>query len=360
MKKRIIVLLLTALVFSASGCGKKEASTPSDQPAAEAGDSVYKNENVALAAYKGLSAEKKTYLITDDAIQNEIKSQLSDYADYKSVSRPSQNGDWVYADYKITVNGKVYEESTDGSYYFILGEEEYGPEFDKELTGKSAGDKYSFSIHYEEDYDNSDLAGQTADFEVSILDIQVENLPELTNKFISDTWGYKDENELKEEIRAQLEEQYAQESNDELKEDLLAQVIDASTIINYTQEQYDKAYEYIKSDYENYASMFGMDLNEIYDSFSVSEEDLKQEAMDQLTRELVVSAIIENEHITLSDSEYSDGVTHYAEENGYETEDEFLADYSEEEVRNRLLEDKVLDLLVSNANLTEVEAQHED
>ena len=48
------------------------------------------------------------------------------------------------------------------------------------------------------------------------------------------------------------------------------------------------------------------------------------------------------------------------EENGYESESEFLNDYGEEEVRRQLLEDMALNLLVNSAEITEKEAEYEN
>ena len=103
-----------------------------------------------------------------------------------------------------------------------------------------------------------------------------------------------------------------------------------------------------------------MELEEIYDFMGVTEEELKDSATQILYRELVQDAIVENEHITLTEEEYKDGLEYYAYLNDYDSPEDLLDDFSEDELRTQLKQDKVLDFLVENAQITEVTMEHVD
>jgi FKBP-type peptidyl-prolyl cis-trans isomerase (trigger factor) len=190
--------------------------------------------------------------------------------------------------------------------------------------------------------------------------VDEEVIPECTDEFVQESLGYDNYDAFVEATRTSLEETYESESADELKDNLLQQVIDASAILQYTQDDYDAARAEVEAFYENYADMFGVEVDEIYDTFEVDDDSLESDTQDMIARNLVIAAIEEHEGLTLSDEEFEDGVALYMEENEYTSRDDFLADYGEDEVRSQLLENKVLELLVEKATVTEVEAEYEE
>jgi trigger factor len=327
MKKRSLSMLLATLVLlSQAGCGSNSGSgdaviSTGNSPIDNA---VYTNDSVSLAPYTGLTAEKKVYTVTDEALSSAINEAISDYIGYSDVDRASKDGDWIYADYTASIDGSVVDEEED--YYIVVGENEFGEEFDKELTGVYNGDKLEFSVTYDEDYDDGSWAGNTVDFTVSVNGIEEEVIPELTDDFVSENLGYDTYDDFVSATKASLEETYESDSYTELCDDLLQQVTDASAILQYSLNEYNEAYSEIEAFYQSYADTFGMELDDIYDAFEIDEDSLTEDALDQLYKNLVIAAIAENEGIsTDSDS----------------------------------MEDSVLEILVENASLTEVEAEYE-
>lgn len=354
MKKQTMLLAAALCALALAGCGGTSTGNK------KLDNAVYTNDYVSLAPYTGLSAEKKKYEVTDEAVKEKINDDLSDYAEYESVDRPSQDGDTVCADYSVYDNGSLLEESIDENYSFVIGQEDFGSEFDGKLTGVSKGDHLEFTISYDEDFMYSDWAGKTLNFTVDVKDVQIEILPECTDEFVQKNLGYDSYDAYADAARESLAEQYEQESSDELKENLLQQVIDSSSVLSYTDEAYKEAQAIVENDYMAYADMFGQTLDELYDTLEITEDDLEEEIRAQLYRTLVVDAILENENISLTDAEYEDGVALYTEMYEYDSTDDFLADYSKEDITERLLEDKVLNLLVENADITETPAVYED
>lgn len=354
MKKKIAMLLLAACIFTA--CGGKSPITTGNQPLA---DAVYSNDQISLAPYTDLKAEKKNYIITEETIENAVHEALLEFADYKSVSRPSESGDVIYVDFKSSVDGSVSIQEDD--YQIILGAAEFGKEFDQKLTGVSAGDQLDFSLDYDSDFTDVEWAGNTVDFELTVKEVQEKILPEITDSFIKENTEYSTYDEYTDSIRQSVADTYEAESTSELQEDLIQQVIDASSILQYTQEEYDEAREVIEGGYMGYVDMFGFeDLDALYKAFEMTQEDVEEEIQTKLYRNIVVDAIIQNENLSLSDQDYEDGVAYYMEQNGYESKSEFLSDFSEDEVRSQLLEDKVLNFLVNHADITETDAEYEE
>ncbi|MDE7310035.1 MAG: FKBP-type peptidyl-prolyl cis-trans isomerase [Eubacterium sp.] len=354
MKKKFAIFLLAACMLTA--CGSKGPTTTGNEPIENA---VYTDDSVSLAPYTGLKAEKKNYIVTENAVDDQIHEELMEFAEYQSVDRPAKSGDYVQTDFQASIDGSVVMKET--SYDVILGAQEYGEAFDEKLTGVSVDDELHFSLDYDSDFMDVEWAGKTVDFEIRVTGIQEELLPDPTDAFIKENTSYSSYDEFEAAMRTSITDSYEQESTQELQENLLQQVIDNSSILQYTQEDYEAARERVQNTYGGYLEIFGMEnLEDVYEFLDMTKEDVEEEVQITLYRTLIVNAIVKNEQLSVSDDEYEDGIRYYMEQTGAESKEELLETYGEEEVRTTLLEDKVLNFLVNHAEITEVEAEHED
>ena len=349
MRKKLLWVLFALTPFTLAACGS------SDGDGAAYSDEAY--GAVTLCGYKNLSAEKSIYTVTDQDVQSEIETMLYDYAEYNESDGPSENGDSITADLTAEKDGEtLFSYTGDDSYEIYLGSEEFGSEFDEKLTGVSVGDELSFPVTYDADFYLADLAGGDVTYTVTVLGITKETIPELTDDFITDTLGYESKDALDKETRADLENANEASSTYELRENLLQQVIDGSTFDSYSQNLYDSYAAGVEANYESYAEMFGCEsVEEVYDLFEITEEDLEKEIITQVYRTIIVHAISDAEKLELSDKDYQEGLERYTEEIGYESTDQLLADYDEDSLREWILEDMVLDFLEKNAVITETE-----
>ncbi len=358
MKKKFVWLLLATMSLSLAGCGKKSQNdNASDSPSSAVILSDY--GDVELCDYKGLSETKNIYKVTEDDVDSEIESMLYDYIEYVDVLRPSEDGDYVDVRMTAKNNGElIYDFSDSDGYSIYIGYEEFGPEFDEKLTGVSAGDHLSFTVSYASDYDIEELSGLDVDYDVDVIVVTEERIPELNEDFITNTLGYESEADLREEITAEREASNEESSETELRELLLQQVISGSTFANYPQELYDNCATEIREGYESYVEMFGAgSLDELYEMFGMTEEDIEEEILSQVYRTMAVNAIADKEGIEITDDEYKETLDSLVIEAEVESTDELLAIYSEASIKYWILEEKVLDILEENAVITEVEAE---
>lgn len=208
MKKLLVLLLAGTMVFTA-GCGSN-GSTNNSSTASE-GDIVYSNDNVELAQYKNLSVEKNLYTVTQDDIDAEIESTLTSYAEYPEVDRAAKAGDYAMLLVTGSIDGEVVMDysTEEDSWEILLGEQEYGAEFDEKIIGAKSGDVLDFSVFYEaeevgEESWLSDFADQTVDYHVEISYITEEIIPEYTGEFVTDTLGYESKEEFETEMQAAM------------------------------------------------------------------------------------------------------------------------------------------------------------
>lgn len=313
---------------------------------------------VTLGQYKGIAAEKKVYEITDAAIDSEIEYMLYDYVEYKSVDRGAKEEDSLSLTMKASSNGEtLYDSSAEesGVYETQIGYEDFGPEFDEQLTGAKKGDQLSFSIDYDEEFSVEDFAGKKVDFDVTVSDVTEEVSPELTEAFIKDQLGYDNEEALRKSISDDLSAQYQENSNYTLYFDLIEKVVATSQIESYSDDLYNSCYAATEQNYMSYMEMLGCEtLDEVYTAFGITADDIKQEAIDQVNHEVVVNAIAAAEKFEISQEDYDKKIDEFVETYEYEDAKALKEDVSEADLKYMIMEDMVYKFLEENATLTEV------
>jgi trigger factor len=361
MKKQFVsILLASSMMLALTACGDSSDQTENTLPL---GDKV-KTEygTVTLCEYENLAADETIYEISDEDVDDEVNNLLSDYVQYEEKDT-AENGDYVEVYMTGTVDGELlvdYPEEAGDTYDILLGYNEFGEEFDENLLGVTKGDTLSFSITYDEDYGDEDLAGMTVDYEISVQSVQEEILPELTEEFITDTLGYASEDEMRSEIQEELDSYYNSDTEYYAKEDLLQQVVENSKFGDYSEELYDSKREEVDATYESYVDLLGVStVDEVYDAFEMSEDDIEAEVLSQVYRTIAVYAIAEEQSLALTDAEYQAGVESYAqlytEYYGEEyTADSLVEELGEDTLRYWILEDKVMDYLYEHATITQV------
>ncbi|SDB18322.1 FKBP-type peptidyl-prolyl cis-trans isomerase [Eubacterium oxidoreducens] len=361
MKKKY--LLLTLIVpFVVTGCSTSESSSVSD---VEISDDAIVTEDgaVVLGDYSSLEGTKEITTVTDDDIESEIESTLADEAQYTDVTRAIKTGDYVTLYMTATIDGDELYEFTqeDGGYEVVAGDESFGSEIDDKLIGSKVGDEFSITVTYDDDFDDSDLAGNTVDYQIEIGAVQEEEIPELTDEYVKENFGYDTVDEYKESVRESLEESNEANSVYSLGIDLISQVTEASTIEYYSDELYEEQEELVNSNYESYMELFGASsVEEIYEMFDMTQDDVDQEIMDSVYTIIVVNAIAQVEGIEISEDDFDTEAQALAESWDYESLEDLEADYTEDEIMYYLLKNRVIDLLISNATVTEVEASDDE
>jgi trigger factor len=367
MKKKIIsVLLAAAAGLLLSACGDSSGESENAVPLGNKVETDY--GTVTLCDYSNLSAEETYYEISDDDVDEEINSLLTDYIQYEEKDA-AEDGDYVEVYMTGTADGELfvdYSEEAGDTYDILLGYNEFGEEFDAKLLGASKGDELSFTITYDEDYGDDELAGLTVDYQIQVESVLEEIMPELTEEFVQDTLGYTSEEELRSDVKEELSSYYNSDSAYYTREDLLQQVVDNSKFGDYSKDLYESARESLDESYEAYEEWIGVTtVEEVYEAFEMTDEDIENEVLSQVYRTIVVYAIAKEQGLELTEDEYQAGLESYAQlysdYYGEEyTTDGLVEEIGEETLRGWIQEDLVMDYLYEHATVTQVVGSIED
>jgi len=167
-----------------------------------------------IKGYDKLKIKAKPVKVTDAMVDDAFNGYIDRYADFEDVSRPAKKGDFLRIRYKsVAIDGAERPDLKDHcpEYPIELGGEGVFKEFDKGLSGKSAGDEAKIDVKFPKDYADTGVAGKSGEFSVEVLSVQEKHPPEFNEAFMEKIGGVTAE-KLKEEIRASIEARQLREA----------------------------------------------------------------------------------------------------------------------------------------------------
>ena len=223
----------------------------------------------------------------------------------KRWTRPVQEGDLVTVDVTATVEGESEPTLSEEDYTVELGYEEFGADFDQQMIGAQAGDEKEFSTAFGEDTWYEEWIDQTVNFEVTVKSVDELVQPEYTDEFVSDTLGYESKEAFETALRDELDAGYQDQSRDETRENAIIAAMDGCEFNGYPDKLYDTCEASVSETYTSFADSYGMSVEELYDAYGMTQEDVDAEIMDTVNRRLFISAICQAEDITVTSDEYT-------------------------------------------------------
>ena len=401
MKKKLSVLLAGVMVCTMfTACGKENASENADNAAStessadaaatetsvaegmaltidfdnletETLNDVTASDIVTLGQYKGLSFEVAKDEVTDAEVEDYVANLWSTKPLMLDVTdRAVQDGDTVNIDYvgKYADTKEAFDGGTAEGASLTIGSNSYIEGFESGLIGVNIGDTVDLNLTFPENYGAENLAGKDVVFTVTVNSIQAPDTE------MSDEWaaglgydGVTDLATLRDYARKTLEDQ-AQNEFDSTVENTAVQTVYDSTafgdipqaLINRYMKQQKQMLDYQATMYSYYYgqqltadSLLANYMNA--EGFVGTVDDyLNDISKDMAQQYLMFQAIADEENITVSDEEI-DAYLKNAYENASTTSFSSFEEYKEsldlEIYREGLMADKVVALIVENANV---------
>ncbi len=317
---------------------------------------------LAPIPFKGIALKKKLYKVSESEIDRQIELLQRQLAQYVPISedRPCQENDFVIIDYEGFKNGAPFEETQKTQNFTLkIGHGMISPEFDHEIIGMKAGEEKEFTIHFPDTYHNKKLSGQDIVFRVTLNDIREQKLPDLDNAFAAKLGKYETMEEVRAQLRKNLQEGYDRRAEQELQEQVFEKLLTENFEIPETLIQleldniiYDTAMRFAQSN---------MSMEDVGLTREIMETRYRDVAEKQARRHVFLSQIIEQEGLDISDEELDAEFEKFAIAIGQNKD--AVKDYYQknpdklEGFKLTLLEKKAFNLIIDNADIEEVEPQ---
>ena len=332
-KKTVAAMLVMCMALSATACGgsdTKETKTETTQDTGDKKDSASSDKKTSASAvrlvsvsdvskyvtigeYKGLTLDRASVTVTDDDVQAEI-------------------------DYNLEENGT---EVNDGTV-------EEGDSVTINFTGTIDG--------------KESVAGKPVEFKVTLQ--KFTRPSELNDEWVAANTEYKTVDEYRAAVKKELEENETKSADYDLYSNAWSEVLANSEVKEYPEEDVDKAVEAYKKLNENYVKEAGMEMSDFLKAQGMSEEDYEEDcqqyAESKVEQNLIVQGIMDAEGLSLDDDDIQTLKDELLSEYGYESFDQLVAYYGEQEVNESLALMRVERFIVDNATVNETSATEAD
>jgi trigger factor len=269
-----------------------------------------------LGDYKGLEVGREEKDAPDEVVDTEIERIREGFARLEPVERESAEGDSLLIDFEGLLDGTAFEGGKAEDYLLGLGSGQLIEGFEEQLTGAKAGDEVEVKVTFPDEYQAENLAGQDAVFNVKVKEVREKILPELDDDFASDASEF----DTLEELRADIAEKVSSALNSRAEEDFRIAAIDAAVAASTVDVPDDLVTARATERWERMERQLagrGMDPNAFLQMQGKTREELisesKPDALKELKREAVVTAIADAEGIEVTDEELVEALAHSAE-----------------------------------------------
>ena len=240
------------------------------------------------------------------------------------------------------------------------------PGFSVYLEGMSAGEDKQFILTVPEDYRESAVAGKECRFEVKVIEVKELRLPELDDEFAKGAGeGYDTIAELQDDIQRRLYNDAVEAAQRDLQEKALQEVIDGAEVVYpplTEQRELDRmvedrahALQEHRLQAEDYVAEAGKSDEEV-------RAELRPEAVQRLTRFLVLRQISLDQGIEVSEDDVQDEIDQMSGtgESQEAIRNAFSTDNARSAIRNAILSRKVQERLGEIAQSSVAEEPPDD
>lgn len=263
---------------------------------------------VKLGEYKGFELEKLDTTVTDEDVDNELKSLQEKQAELVLKEEGTvEKGDTTVIDFEGFVDGVAFEGGKGENYSLEIGSGSFIPGFEDQLVGVKAGEEKDVEVTFPEEYHAADLAGKPAVFKVLVHEIKTKELPALDDEFAKDANEEVETlDELKAKLRSDLEEKKKVESENKLRNDAVEKAVENAEV-DIPDAMLETELHNMIHEFEHRIEAQGMNLEMYYQFTGTDEsklkEQMKDEALTRVKTNLVLEAVIEAENVEVTDED---------------------------------------------------------
>jgi trigger factor len=308
---------------------------------------------VELGQYKDLEIEEKEFKVTEEDVEEELKRMRKQQGQLEPVEEGEvEEGDHVIIDFEGFVDGEAFEGGKAEKYNLEVGSNTFIPGFEDQLIGLKPGEEKEVEVTFPEEYNAKELAGKPAVFKVKLHEIKRLNLPELDDEFAQDVSEFDTLEELKADIKSNLEEKAERDRENDIR-DQLVDLASANAKVDIPEAMINHEIDHMLHQFEHQLSFQGLNLDS-YKEFTGMDDDqlkeqFKEDAEKKVKTSLVLEAIAKAESVEVTEEDIDNEIKQMAEQMKRE-EDEIrkliAAQGGTDSIKEQLQIKKTIDLLV--------------
>jgi len=302
-------------------------------------------------------ALEKLVVASDDAAMDAALQRLAGQAQRSEpapAAHAAATGDTVIIDFEGSVDGELFDGGKGEAMRVTLGSGSLIPGFEDQLVGAKANDQLTVKVTFPEDYNVAYLKGKPAEFAILVQGIETPVETALDDDFAKN-FGIDSLEALKEILKDQLDAELGSLTRTHMKRKLL-DTLASRHDFEVPSTMVDAEFEQIWAQLDQEAAQ-DTDPAAARTQLEAEREDYRRIAERRVRLGLLLSEIGQRHSITVSQPEMNRLIGQEAAK--YPGEQQKVVKFFQEnamaaaQLRAPLYEDKVVDFLLSKAEVTE-------
>jgi len=304
---------------------------------------------IKVEGYKELRAEKPAISVSEEEVEQSLKSLQEQHATFTSVeARALADGDFA----QVALDGRPKDGEgkpvhMDDILVEIAGKNTM-PEFTENLRGASAGDERTFDVVYPKEFSDQRLAGKIFTYTVKIHAIKQKVLPELNDQFAKELGDFSSLEEVRQKVREGMEAERKHTAEREAKDKLVAELVKRNDL-EIPEALVDRQIDLRLERGLRALAAQGMKAEDIKKmDFNRLRAGQREQAVQEVKASLLLDKIADEEKIEVSDEEVDrevEAVAQQSKQSPQAVRERLTRDGVLDRIRNRIRNEKTLDFL---------------
>ncbi len=311
---------------------------------------------VQVADFSGVEIERPVAEVGDEDIDRVIDSLREQNKEWAEVKRKAKKGDRVTLDFVGSLNGEEFEGGKADDFQIELGAGRLIEDFEKQLKGVKTGEEPTIDVTFPDDYPAENLKGQTAQFALTIKQVEGPKLPEVDEEFAK-KFGIEDGSveKLRADVRSNMERELRQALKGRVKQQVLEAVVD--------EHDFDLPEALVKSEVNRLREEAEKRFGGAQQTQPLPDSLFEEEAKRRVRLGLALRAIIEQKGFEVDAERVERDLEEMAAT--YEDPEEVKQYYrsnpqAKSNLESLVLEDQVVDWVLEQGKVTEKETSFQD
>lgn len=293
----------------------------------------------------GFKLERRVAPVTDSAVDEQLARLQEQKAAWIPVEGAKGSpGQMVRVDVSPIENGVA---GSSQPYDLVLGQNQAVPDLEERIMTLLPGESADADVRFPDDHPDESRRGQSRQVRVTLLEVKRQELPPLDDALAREVGDFESLDALRAAVRLDLEREAAREADAQVRQSLLAQIVEANrveapeSLVHRLLHGYAEAYRVPPDQTPQFEQQF----------HSIAEA--------QVRRDLVLDAVAGAHGLRASEAELDQRIARMAEARGVSTAELYgsLQKASRlPELERALTEEKVFDFLLQQSTVDEVKS----
>jgi trigger factor len=258
--------------------------------------------DIELSRTQGFRVSRTERTVTDEQVREQIEQLRDQRATWAPVEDKPAEGDMVTV---VLATADETGAIPDGKQYpLVLGAGQAIPGIEELIMEARQGETVERPVKWPDDFPDESQRAKTKTVRVTVQDVKRKTLPDLDDAFAREVGDFESLDALRKAVRDDLEANAQRESESEVRQRLLDDIIGAN--------QFDVPPSWVSQLVDAYANAYQVPEQE-KDRFAT---EFRPMAERQVRRDLVIDTVAERESLTATEADLDDRIAETAAKRG--------------------------------------------